>query len=165
MIFLTVGNWHKGFDRLVEAVDNLKKTNVITEDVIAQIGHGSYRPTNLKVIDYCSPSQFTNIVAESKVVVTHAGIGTIGQALELAKPVIVIPRRAELGECGDNHQWTTASQLEKEGKVLLAREISELPDKLKESEQFVPVREQGEARIIQVVEKYLDELAVHRHKT
>jgi UDP-N-acetylglucosamine transferase subunit ALG13 len=149
----------------VKAVDNLKSANVITEDVVAQIGRGSYRPTNLKVIDYCSPSDFANIVAESRVVVTHAGIGTIAQALELAKPVIVIPRRAELGECSDNHQWTTAGQLEKEMKVLVAREISELPDKLMQAERFVPVRGQGGAGIIQAVEKYLDELAAFRHMT
>lgn len=165
LIFLTVGNWRKGFDRLVKAVDDLKSHNVITEDVISQIGQGSYRPANLKVFDYCSPDDFSKIMIESRVVITHAGIGTIGQALELAKPVIVVPRRAELGECSNNHQWTTANQLEKEGKVLVAREVSELPDKLKEAEQFVPVREQVEARIIQVVEKYLDELAVRRHKT
>lgn len=165
LIFLTVGNWHKGFDRLVKAVDDIKSHNVITEDVVSQIGQGSYRPANLKVFDYCSPDDFTKIMIESRVVISHAGIGTIGQALELAKPVIVVPRRAELGECSDNHQWTTASQLEKEGKVLVAREVSELPDKLREAERFVPAKGHGSVNIIQFIEQYIDELAAIKHAT
>ena len=37
MIFLTVGSWYRGFDRLVCAVDALKETGEIAEEVIAQI--------------------------------------------------------------------------------------------------------------------------------
>jgi UDP-N-acetylglucosamine transferase subunit ALG13 len=163
LIFLTVGNWHKGFDRLVEAVDRLRCDNVITEDVMAQIGSGSYRPENLNVIEYCSPTEFAEIMSDSRVVITHAGIGTIGQAIELAKPIIVVPRKAEIGECSDNHQWTTARQLEKEGKILVAYEICELVDRLKQAENFVPAREQGGRKIIHIVEKFLDELAAKKY--
>jgi UDP-N-acetylglucosamine transferase subunit ALG13 len=165
LIFLTVGNWHKGFDRLVEAVDNLKSTNVIAEDVIAQIGHGNYHPTSLRFIDYCSPSDFANIVAQSRVVVTHAGIGTIGQALKLAKPVIVVPRKAELGECSDNHQWTTAKQLEQERKVLVAYEVGDLPRKIKEAGTFIPSQNKvGAQRLIQAIEEFLENLAAEKEK-
>ena len=163
MIFLTVGNWHKGFDRLVEAVDSLKSTNVISEDVVAQIGLGRYRPTHLMAIDYCSPSEFANIVAESRVVITHAGIGTIGQALTLAKPVIVVPRKAELGECSDSHQWTTAKQLEQERKVLVAYEVGDLPRKIKEAGTFIPSQNNvGAQRLIQAVEEFLENLAAEK---
>jgi UDP-N-acetylglucosamine transferase subunit ALG13 len=165
LIFLTVGNWHKGFDRLVEAVDNLKSTNVIAEDVIAQIGHGNYHPTNLRVIDFCSPSEFVGIVAESRVVVTHAGIGTIGQALALAKPVIVVPRKASLGENVDDHQYVTARQLESEGKVLVAYEVGDLPRKIKEAGTFIPSQNKvGAQRLIQTIEEFLENLAAEKEK-
>lgn len=162
LIFLTVGNWHKGFDRLVKGVDKLKDNNVITEEVIAQIGSGSYKPTNLKVIEYCSPAEFEDIMAKSRVIITHAGIGTIMQSVKLAKLVVVVPRQAELGECSDNHQWATAEQLEKEGKILVAYEISELPDKLEQAENFIPAKEKSEQGIIQAVEKFLEKLAAKK---
>lgn len=158
MIFLTVGNWHKGFDRLVEAVDQLKAQNLIAEDVLAQIGSGRYKPTNLNAIDYCSPIQFLDFIAKSRLIITHAGIGTIAEALKLKRAVIVVPRKAELGECYDNHQWTTAKQLEKEGKVLVAYEVSELPDKLKKAKNFVPTKAQGGQKIVQAVEEFLNGL-------
>lgn len=162
MIFLTVGNWYKGFDRLVEAVDKLKAQDIIKEDVIAQIGSGKYKPVNLKVIDYCSPTEFTDIMANSRLIITHAGIGTIGQAIELAKPVIAVPRKAVLDECGDDHQWTTARQLGKEGKILVACEVSELADKLKQAENFVPMKRRRKQKIVQAVETFINRLDAER---
>ena len=158
LIFLTVGNWHRGFDRLVRAVDELKGQSVIDEDVVAQVGFGEYRPANLEVMDFCSPAQFQSIAGEARIIVTHAGIGTIGEAISLGKPVIVIPRKAELGEAGDNHQRTTARQLEREGKVLAAYETSELAEKLEEARQFVPARGDGGQGILSLVEDFVADL-------
>ena len=165
MIFLTVGNWHKGFDRLVEAVDKLKEQNVITDTVTAQIGSGNYKPANLRSFDYCSPNEFSDIISKSRVIITHAGIGTIGQAIKLIKPVIVVPRKAELGECSNNHQFTTAKELAKEGKILVAYEVFELPHKLEEAANFVPADEQGGQEIIRTVEIFLEQLAAKKYKS
>jgi UDP-N-acetylglucosamine transferase subunit ALG13 len=134
------------------------------EDVIAQIGYGNYHPKSLRFINYCSPREFINIVVESRVVITHAGIGTIGQALKFAKPVIVVPRKAELGECSDNHQWTTAKQLEKEGKILVAYEISELSQKLKEVKNLVLIPTNSGEKVIQTVEAFLKKLEAKEHR-
>jgi UDP-N-acetylglucosamine transferase subunit ALG13 len=144
-------------------VDRLKGCLVITEDVIAQIGSGSYNPTNLNVIDYCSPTEFVDIMIKARVIITHTGIGTIGQAIELSKPVIVVPRKAELGECSNNHQWATAKQLEKEGKILVAYETSELVDKLEQAQNFAPSEKQVGQKIIQAVEAFLEELAAEKY--
>lgn len=162
LIFLTVGNWHKGFDRLVKAVDNFVQNRIIREEVIAQIGSGTYYPKYLTPIDYCSPIDFTDYLERSNVIISHSGIGTIGQAIELAKPVIVVPRKAELGECSDNHQWTTARQLEKEGKILVAYDVLELPDKLKEIENFKPAKIHNCQKLIEVIGEFLEELVINR---
>ncbi len=162
MIFVTVGNWHRGFDRLVKAVDRLKGQNIIQQDVIAQVGAGCYKPVHLGVIEYCSPTEFTDFVAKSKLVITHAGIGSIGQAIELGKPIVVVPRKAEVGECSDNHQWITAKQLEKEGQVLVAYETNNLPGKIKQAENFVPTQKQDNQKIIQAIETFLKELVIKK---
>jgi UDP-N-acetylglucosamine transferase subunit ALG13 len=163
LIFLTVGNWHKGFDRLVQAVDDFVQRKIISEKVIAQVGSGTYKPKHLASIDYCSPTEFIDYLEKSKVVIAHAGVGTIGQAIKLEKPIVVVPRKAELGECSNNHQWTTAKQLEEEGKILAAYEISELPDKLQQARSFVSAKKQMDNEIIQTIEKFIDELAVKKY--
>lgn len=162
LIFLSVGNWHKGFDRLVEAVDELKGSNAISDEITAQIGSGSYKPVNLKVVDYCSPAEFTDFIAESRIVIAHSGIGTIAQAVELGKPVIVVPRKASLGEHVNDHQFSTARTLEKEGKILVAYEVCELSDKLKQAERFAPAKGKGAQEIVGIVEEFLEELAIRK---
>ncbi|MHC4521234.1 MAG: glycosyltransferase, partial [Planctomycetota bacterium] len=88
MIFLTVGNWHRGFDRLVKAVDELRDGEVITENVVAQIGAGQYKPTRLQTLEFCSPTEFGEIMGQARLVITHAGVGTVAQAVMRGKPVV-----------------------------------------------------------------------------
>ena len=160
MIFLTVGNWHKGFDRLVKAVDELREREVhepdeVPEDVVAQTGPGQYKPTRLQSMEFCSPTEFEEIMGRARLVITHAGVGTVAQAITRGKPVVVVPRQAELGEVGDNHQWTTAKLLEEEGKILVAYDVSELPQRLEQAEHFVPAQEEGGQRIVSLVESFV----------
>jgi len=162
LIFVTVGNWHKGFDRLVEAVDKLKEQRCITEEVIAQVGSGVYKPANLKVFDYCPPDAFERFLKNSRIVITHAGIGTVYQAINISKPVIVVPRKAARGEHFDDHQEATAEALEKEGKVLVAHEVSDLPEKLKEAETFVPSKCKSNPELMKTVENFLQKLQAEK---
>lgn len=164
MIFLTVGNWHKGFDRLVKAVDELKYRSIITEEVINQIGEGKYKPLNLKTLEYCSPDEFVKIIVRARIIISHAGMGTIFQATRLNKAVIVVPRKASLGEHYDDHQFATAKVLESENKVLVAYDISELPDKLKEAETFTPAQGKSDGRIVQAVDEFISKLAKRKVK-
>ena len=57
------------------------------------------------------PREFRAKAQESDVIVAHAGMGSILTALELGKPIVVMPRRAHLGEHRNDHQWATANHL------------------------------------------------------
>ena len=165
LIFLTVGNWPKGFDRLVEAVDELKARGFIQDEVVAQIGSGKYRPAFLNAVEYCSPTEFIEFLDKSKIVISHAGMGTIGQAIQRAKPVIVVPRKASLGEHNDDHQAATARQLEAERSVLVAYEVSELPKKIKEAETFRPSNEKNcGQQMIRTIDEFLREAAIQKYR-
>lgn len=157
LIFLTVGNWHKGFDRLVKAVDELKAAGIITEEVIAQIGPGKYRPTNLEAIDYCSPEEFVRNINKARIIIAHAGMGTIAQATRLKKAVVVVPRKAELGEHFDDHQFATARQFEAEGWIIVAYEVPDLPIKIIQAKTFIPVQGQSSREILKVVQEFIDD--------
>ena len=164
LIFLTVGNWHKGFDRLVKAVDELVGNGVITDQVTAQTGYSSYKPRLLTAVDFCSPTEFRNLIAKAWLVVSHAGMGTMIETIKQCKPIIVVPRRFALGEVSNDHQLATARHLESEGKVLVAYEVSELPDKLQLAKNFVPAKGEGCERIIQAVRTFLEKIAAQKGK-
>jgi len=158
LIFLAVGTWRKGFDRLVKAVDELVGSRVITDEVIAQIGYSSYKPNNLKTIDFCSPNDFEQLISKAKVVISHAGVGTIALAIKNRKQVIVVPRKKMLGEVDNNHQFTTARQLETEGNILVAYEVSDLPEKLKQAQTFVPAGTETSHQILLAVQEFIDNI-------
>ena len=107
-IFVTVGT-QLPFDRLVGAVDAWAARHP-EADVFAQIGAG-IAPCHARHAANVDPQTFARSVAAADVVVAHAGMGTILTALELGKPVLVMPRRAALGEHRNEHQRATVARL------------------------------------------------------
>lgn len=124
MIFLTVGS-QEPFDRMVRSVDRWAEERG-RADVFAQVGKGGYLPRALRWVASLEPAEFRRAVAEATVVVSHAGIGTILTALELRKPVLVMPRRAALRETRSDHQVATARRLGELGRVVVAQDEEEL---------------------------------------
>lgn len=162
MIFLAVGSWHKGFDRLVKAVDELKGDGIITEEVKAQIGNSTYEPSNLESVDYYSPGEFANIIREARIVISHAGMGTIIETAKQGKPIIVVPRKVELGEANNDHQFDTAKTLEREGWILVAYEIDTLPVKLKEAGVFIVTHGKSSREILDEIQAFIEDLIARR---
>ena len=109
MIFVTVGG-QLPFDRLVHAVDGWAEQTRRT-DVFAQIGRSAAPPAHIQWEHFLSPDEFQVKAREAEVIVAHAGMGSILTAFELEKPIIVMPRRAHLGEHRNNHQWATVKNL------------------------------------------------------
>lgn len=163
MILLTVGSWHRGFDRLVKAVDELKQQGVIAEDVHAQIGDGKYKPEHLKWVDYIEPAEFDSLTEQSRLLIAHAGMGTIATALKYSKPIIVMPRKHELGEHIDNHQFATVEALEKENKIIAAYEVEQLPEKLEQAKSFVPAKGNDAEGILTAVQEFINQVEIEKN--
>jgi len=108
-IFLTVGSMLP-FDRLVHAMDAWAGANRHAE-VFAQIGDSDLRPEHIDYRHFISPADFRGHFAASDVVVSHVGMGTVITAFESNKPLVMLPRRPELGEVTSNHQLATARWL------------------------------------------------------
>lgn len=123
-IFVTVGT-DLPFNRLVRVVDEWAGANGRT-DVFAQIGETDWQPAHIGWSKFIQPPEFTRRFAEADVVVAHAGMGTILSALQFEKPILVMPRRARLGEQRNEHQLATARRLSELGKVNVAMDEAEL---------------------------------------
>lgn len=106
MILLTVGT-QLPFDRLVRAMDALAPD--LAEPVVAQIGRSSFAPRHLDARAFISPAAFAPLLAECRLIVSHAGTGSIMAALRHGKPIIIMSRRALLGEHRNDHQVATAA--------------------------------------------------------
>jgi len=106
VIFVTVGT-QLAFDRLVCAVDGWSAVHP-EENVVAQVNGGSYIPHHIRTIAGLPPAEFAQYFAEARVVVAHAGMGTIISALDVGKPLVLLPRMAALGEHRNDHQVGTA---------------------------------------------------------
>lgn len=147
MIFLTVGTQF-AFDRLVEAVDRALDDIPDVDEVFAQVGQTRYRPRNFKAVPSLDKHEFDERCRAASSIIGHAGMGTISMALELNKPLLVLPRRKKFGEVVNDHQVAIARKFEQLGHLLVAYEADELPAKLKLLPTFVPRPRQAQPQAV-----------------
>ena len=123
MIFVTTGT-QLPFDRLIKIIDELAPQ--LNEEVIAQVYQCGFTPKNIKTVDFLAPDEFNTLFDKARLIVSHAGMGTILSALQKEKPIIVFPRIAALGEHRNEHQLATANKFKELGSVYVAMNVDEL---------------------------------------
>ena len=124
MIFVTVGA-QMPFDRLVRTVDRWAG-DCGRGDVFAQVGPTDYRPNAIQWTKFLRPEEFRRRYEAASVIVAHAGTGSIITALQLGKPILIMPRRASLHETRNDHQVATAEQFRRFASVAVAWDEAEL---------------------------------------
>jgi beta-1,4-N-acetylglucosaminyltransferase len=116
MIFVTVGTHFQGFERLVNAMDCLASN--VEEKVVIQYGCSKYIPSYAEGFAYTTSSEMEKLVDQARVVVTHAAAGAIILALNLNKPLVIVPRKKHFHEHADDHQIQLAKALDEFGQAL-----------------------------------------------
>lgn len=129
MIFVTVGS-QLPFDRLITTVDEWSQQHP-EFDILAQIGLSHYQPKAMRFKKTMTPNDYHEAIQSSDLIIAHAGMGTIISALELGKPLLLMPRLAEQGEHRNDHQIATIKQMTKKfPHIVAAYNKSELLQKL-----------------------------------
>jgi UDP-N-acetylglucosamine transferase subunit ALG13 len=123
VIFVTVGT-QLAFDRLVGAVDRWAAGS--EQEVFAQIGPSAMTPEHIAYRAFVDPAECRERMRAADAIVAPAGRGTILSALELGKPLVILPRSAELGEHRNEHQLATARRFAELGSVSVAFDEHEL---------------------------------------
>ena len=160
MIFLTVGTQFP-FDRLVKAIDDLCDRGLIREQIVAQVGDSEYRPRHFEAVASLDKSAFDRNFRQASAIIGHAGMGTISMALELGKPLLVLPRRKRFSEVVNDHQVAIARKFEQLGHLLVAYEEGELAARLEPLKTFVPrPRHVCPDAVTRRVTEFLDGLAI-----
>lgn len=128
MIFITVGT-QGPFDRLISIMDELAY-ELPEIPFVAQISESNYKVKNMKSLEFVGPTEFDKYFSSAKLIVSHAGMGTIISALEYNKPIIIFPRLAKLGEHRNEHQMATAKRLERLNYLHVAYDKEALRNKV-----------------------------------
>ena len=123
-IFVTVGTTK--FDELVRAVDSHEfvewaRTHGF-ENILIQRGSGTFTPTSEIIRFYEFKPSLTEDMAKAGLVVSHAGSGSLIEALELGKKTVVVVNTALM----HNHQLELATKLSQLGLVDVAHGPTEL---------------------------------------
>jgi UDP-N-acetylglucosamine transferase subunit ALG13 len=124
MIFITVGT-DLPFDRMLKVIDQWALDRQ-REDVFAQIGEGAWEPRYIPFRHFLQPPEFLEKFTAADLIISHAGMGTILTALHSQKRILVMPKRASLGEHRNEHQLATAHRMKELGNVNVAFDEAEL---------------------------------------
>ena len=142
MIFASVGSMLP-FDRFVEGVDAWAGANPGTP-VFLQIGDGSYEPIHCPSARIVPHREYQRRLAECTLFVAHVGMGSILQALEIGKQMLLLPRHQSLREHTTDHQLHTADKFRDTPGLLI---VDDVPAMQAEMTRLVHQPMQGSAGI------------------
>jgi UDP-N-acetylglucosamine transferase subunit ALG13 len=160
MIFVTVGNQHTRFMRLLTGVDRLAGEGVFGgEPVVIQSGHNpDFHPQYCIAQAFFNMDEFHQKVREASAVVCHAGAGTLSAVLRTGKTPVVVPRRLKYNEILDDHQLELLDAFAARGLVVAALEIESLAEALREAKSRPAVSVDSVHQAIEKIGRAVEEL-------
>ncbi|WP_245590128.1 glycosyltransferase [Desulfobulbus elongatus] len=147
------------FDRLIQAMDQWAQRT--GQEVFAQVGHSDFKPCYIQYKPFLDQAEFGQKMEAAQLIVAHAGMGTIISALERGKPLVVMPRKASLGEHRNEHQSATASRFAALGHVWVVDDEQGLGEALAffltggEPDRSQITRIEPSAELIQAIREFI----------
>jgi UDP-N-acetylglucosamine transferase subunit ALG13 len=123
VILFTIGTNEQPFDRLIRAAGKLEGD----EPLLVQYGSSREPHGRGEWVDFLSFDELAERARAARVVVCHAGVGSIMLARRCGHRPVVVPRRYHLGEAVDDHQLFLAKRLAQSGIVTLVEDVADLP--------------------------------------
>jgi len=152
VILVTVGTNEAPFDRLLQAVAALSTS----EEIVVQHGSSAIVPANAaRTYDFLLFDDLVREMRASRVVVTHAGIGSIMTALSCGRRPVVAARLVANREAVDDHQLPVARRLQEAGLVTLVEDLARLEDALAKAGEEVDVSLGADERLVSELREYV----------
>lgn len=129
MIFVTVGTHEQPFNRLIMAVDDMKKNGDIKDDVFIQTGFSTYEPKYCKWNKWIPYDIMIEKVKEARIIISHGGPASFIMSLKIGKIPIVVPRQFTFTEHVNDHQVEFARAVaERQRSIIIVEEMDLLSD-------------------------------------
>ena len=158
MILVTLGTQDKGFERLLKQIDEEIKNGNIREKVVVQAGYTKYESPNMEIFDLIPADKFDDLVSKARLIITHAGAGSILSAVKKGKVVIAAPRLKKYGEHTNDHQLQIAKEFADAGYILELRDFQKLGKLLEKSKTFKPKKfVSNTSNMVKLVSDYIEE--------
>jgi UDP-N-acetylglucosamine transferase subunit ALG13 len=156
VIFVTLGTQAFSFDRLLRGLAGWSSD----EELVVQGGASSFRPPGATWVDYLEYPELVEQVRRARVVVSHAGVGSVITAVREGKRPIVVPRLYRFAEAVDDHQLHFGRRLAGSGLVTLVEDPAELRAAI-EPDQEPPRASGGAGGLVEDLRAYLEGVAAH----
>ena len=157
MILVLLGTQNNSFIRLLKEIEKCVENKTIKEDVIVQAGYTEFNSKKMKILDFISSDELTNLIQEANFIITHGGVGSIVDCLKLNKKIIAVPRLAKYNEHVNNHQTQIINDFDKKGYIIGLKDVTDLSKALKKIDNFTPKKYSNtNNRIINIISDYID---------
>lgn len=162
MIFVTVGNPHNQSMRTLLAVEELAARGAFGEEpIIVQSGNNpEFKPQYCRSIPFMDMETFGRHIREARVVICHAGAGSLSHVIRTGKTPVVVPRRLKYGEHIDDHQMELLEAFAARGLLIPAVEVSDLPRAIEEAaarpQLKVSLGDEGRRLVSEAIDSFLE---------
>ena len=159
MILVLLGTFRIEFQRPLVEIEKLCKEGRISEEIIVQSGHTKYESQFLTMVPFMDVDRLNQLYDEARIIITHAGTGSMLNGVKRGKKVIAIPRLTKFGEHIDDHQLEIAGVFAEKKYVLPWNEGDSLYSILQQANDFVPEKYISKKEvIIEYLKNYIDNL-------
>ena len=115
--FVSVGNAHQPFNRLIDAVVAL--ADRLPQPIVIQYGHSHCISDRIHRVSFMNMDDFERKLVQARLLILHAGCGVLINAMRNGRIPVVMARRKQFGEMVDDHQVELADALSAQKKILL----------------------------------------------
>lgn len=138
MFFVTLGTQDKEFKRLLIEIERLIHVGIIKENVIAQIGNTKFESNKIKIIKFTYQNQMEELIKSADIIITHGGVGTIIEGINLGKKIIAVPRLKKYKEHVNDHQLQIIQNFNDNGYIIGVNSVDEIGSAIEKIKSFVP---------------------------
>lgn len=158
LILVVLGTHELPFTRLLREVERLKREGIITDEVIVQAGHTKFESDLLTIKPFVNYEVMDQLMEDARLVITHAGTGSVISALKKGKKVIAAARLKKYGEHNDDHQLQLLSIFLEQRHILSWGEGEDLGEVIRQTDSFEPVPFQsGKERMFSILSNFIKE--------
>jgi len=162
MILVTLGTQDKSFERLLVEIERLIDQKVIREKVIVQAGYTKYSSDKMEILDYLPKDEFEKLIHQSRILITHGGVGSIFDGLARDKKIIAVPRLSKYMEHTNDHQLQVVEKLGNEGYILPCTGVEDVEENLKKIRTFHPKKyKENNRQMLSLIENFIEEDSSH----
>jgi UDP-N-acetylglucosamine transferase subunit ALG13 len=155
MIFVLFGTNPYEFIRLAKAVEKLAEQT--TERIVVQLGNTTCKLKGTESFDFAPRERIKELIAESSLVISQGGFGSMIDAIRAHKPLVAVPRGRREAKDGGSGQAELVRKFETLGYLIGVYDIEDLAESVSRVKNHAQ-RSPPESTIPEIVHQFVDEV-------